>query len=131
MSAFRDEWLYRAWYGVNALKRVASSVGSGSGRAERLVRAVAAEEGYFAAHVQAQSRRLAAATATDAAVERFGRTLGWYAVLDGSTTPGCRKNHGNNFDADRPPSEGLPGTLHGGECRCSPGAPHRNGRMLA
>lgn len=122
---YRDEWLYRAYYVVNATRRLTEAIKSGG-----IEKALAQEEAHYRAHVEAQASRLAAAGAVDAASERFGSVVGWYAVLDSRTTPGCKANHGKNFDVRRPPSEGLPGTLHGGSCRCSPGSPHTNGRML-
>lgn len=132
IAASRDEWLYRAWYGINAFKRVAGALLRGGGEpfGERLGKAMRAERRYFDAHRLAGKRRMSAARLADAAAERYGPILGWHAMLDEDTTPECREAHGKNFDVRNPPAIGLPGTLHGGRCRCSAGAPFQGAEML-
>ena len=132
LAAHRDNLLYRAWYGVNAAKRVAASVLDGEGPVgERLRKALSAESPYFAAHKRASGKRTAGARLNDAAAERFGPILGWN---HGSHGPNDRPHHvaanGLNFDVRNPPkeTEGLPATLT--HCGCVPGPPRRGARML-
>lgn len=89
-----------------------------------------AERRYLAQHLDAGRARREAAGKVDEAAARFGPMLGWYAVLDGATTPECRAAHGKNFAAARPPAIGYPSTLHGGACRCRPGPPWPHGETL-
>lgn len=127
LAAHRDNLLYRAWYGVNAVSRIASKVAEGAD----LRAAVEAEDPYFAAHKLASEKRTAGARLNDAAAERFGPVLGWN---HGSHGPNDRPHHvaanGLNFDVRNPPeeTEGLPATLT--HCGCVPGPPKRGARML-
>jgi hypothetical protein len=65
----------------------------------------------------------------DPATGQVTRLVGWHAKLDGRTSPECRAADGANFPANRPPSIGWPGAVHP-SCRCRPGAPHAQGRLL-
>lgn len=84
------------------------------------------ERRYLAQHLAAVQRTREAARRVDQAVSQHRSSeLGWHAQLDAKTTPECRAAHGSNFQAASPPAIGYPGTLHGGTCRCRPGAPFR------
>lgn len=88
------------------------------------------ESRYFSMHVQAEKARDRARKTLTRMVKLHGEIIGWAAVMDEATTPECRDYHGNNFLASRPPREGLPGTLHGGTCRCQMVPPWPNGRLI-
>lgn len=106
------EALYRARYLVNSARRL--KMGGTLGE----------ERGYAQQHLGAQAARAEAARKVDQALTDHGPVLGWYAVMDSSTTPECAAANGKNFNPLSPPAIGLPGTLHGGTCRCRAGAPH-------
>jgi len=95
---------------------------------------VEAERRFLAQHLTAETKRVQAAGEVDRMVTTHGRVLGWHAVRDEITTPGCRAAHGRNFLASAPPNiEGrpaYPGTLHGGACRCRAVAPWPQGALL-
>jgi hypothetical protein len=110
---------YSATYLVNASKRLAA------GR-----RSAAQERRHLAQHLQAAHARFQAAQEVDRVARRYGRRLGWYALLDSATTPECRRAHGANFDVGAIPAIGYPGSLHGGTCRCRPGPPHPGGKLV-
>jgi hypothetical protein len=114
---------YRAWYIVNAARRLEKEP-------EGLTDAVKAREvRYYRWHLYAMDNRLATAEQVDEAAQtvgtpmRSGRVmLGWKATMDGRTTNECRAANGRNFYADRPPRIGYPGMVHP-HCRCRPVAP--------
>lgn len=112
-----EEALKRGWFGVNALKRIATNEDP---RAQ-----LAKEKTYFKAHKAAQEKRRAVAAQVDAAAARYGPLLGWRAKMDSRTTSECRDAHGRNFRADRRPEIGWPGTTHP-HCRCEVVAPYDN-----
>lgn len=85
------------------------------------------ERAFLAQHMAARQARQDAARAVDVAGRRFGPVLGWHAVMDARTTAACRAAHGHNFRVAVPPAVGYPGSLHGGTCRCRPGAPFAGG----
>ena len=82
-----------------------------------------AERHYLSQHLDAQRVREEIAVRIDAAADRWGPVLGWRSVMDSATTPQCRRAHQSNFHFARPPFGILPGTLHGGSCRCLGGPP--------
>jgi hypothetical protein len=132
LAARRGNLVYRALYGINATRRIVSKVAGGEGSlGERLKGAVKAEAPYFAAHKDANERRLRGAELVDAASNAFGPILGWN---HGPNGPGDRphhvKAHGLNFDVRNPPreTEGLPGTLL--HCGCFPGPPKQGARVM-
>lgn len=112
------EALYRARYLVNAAQRL-----KGGASFEQ-------ERAFAQQHIGAQAARAEAARKVDQAALTHGPLLGWYAVMDSSTDPICRNANGKNFNALDPPKIGLPGTLHGGMCRCRAGAPHATRAMV-
>lgn len=114
----RTEVARQAAYLVNAARRLTVDPN------------VERERRFLAQHLEASRRRREAATRVDAAAVRFGPQLGWYAIRDSRTTSECRRAHGSNFPAHRPPVIGYPGSLHGGTCRCVPGPRHRGGRLV-
>lgn len=102
--------------------------------------ALRAERRYLAQHLAAERTRVQAAGRVDVAAAEHGPILGWYAKQDAITSRACRRAHGRNYRADRPPvlpaSEeghrvvGFPGTPHGGACRCVPGRPWPGGVLM-
>lgn len=111
----RTEAVFQAAYLSEATKRL--TLNANAGRERR----------YLAQHLDAARGRREAAATVDRVAEQFGPLLGWYAIRDTRTTSECRRAHGSNFAAARPPRIGYPGTLHGGACRCVPGPPHKAG----
>lgn len=111
---------HHATYLFNAAKRLTADPGS-----------LATERRYFTQHLAAARGRREAATKTDAAALRFGALLGWHTQGDGLVEVECRRLESTNFTiADPPRVHGvlvLPGTLHGGTCRCFAGPPHPAG----
>ena len=93
-----------------------------------------AERRHLASHLAAERARADAAGRVDMMASLHGPVLGWRAVQDAVTTPGCRSAHGRNFLAARPPLiEGrpsYPGTQHGGACRCEAVAPYPGAGLL-
>lgn len=88
------------------------------------------------AHERASRARAGAAQAVTAAmIEHRSLILGWQAIMDRHTTPGCRAANGHNFHAGRPPvvegEPAFPGWPHGGTCRCRPVAPYPNAKVIA
>jgi len=108
--------------------RRARSHGESIGRA--LLDGVSRETRYFGMHRDAIWSRAKAAMAIDMAALDYGMLLGWYAHRDDRTTPECRDADGKNFRADAMPLIGYPGTVHGGTCRCTPGAPFPGAPLL-
>lgn len=109
----------RAAYALAAARRLASREPD-----------VDAERRYLAQHLAAERARDEAAAHADLLVVRYGPVLGWHARRDSITDATCAQLHGGNFRAARPPAAGLPGTLHGGACRCRAGPPFPGGRLL-
>lgn len=116
-----EEAVKRGWFGVNALKRIATNEDP---RAQ-----LEKEKTYFQAHKAAQEKRRAVSAQVDAAAARYGPVLGWRAKMDSRTTAECRAAHGRNFSALRPPAIGLPGTVHP-HCRCETVEPYPNAREI-
>jgi len=108
--------------------RRARSNGESVGKA--LLDGVSRETRYFGQHRDAIWARAKAAMAVDMAALEHGLLLGWYTHLDDRTTPECRDADGKNFRADAMPLIGYPGTVHGGTCRCTPGAPFADAATL-
>jgi SPP1 gp7 family putative phage head morphogenesis protein len=104
--------LYRAAYLINAVQRLATATDLAAG--------IQREKQLFSAHVQASTRRTAAAKASiKMTAATHSKILGWGGLLDDRTTPDCRWLIGKNYSADSPP-EGLhPGSRHP-NCRCFP-----------
>lgn len=131
----------RAAYMVNASRRVSQRIQElrSQGVPDHLAvaRAAKAERPYYRLHVDAQNARERMAYKAEQEALRSkthpvpGTTpgeVGWYATLDAKTTPECKAAHGTNFTVDDPPSIGVPGALHAGRCRCSPGMPWPYGK---
>lgn len=117
----------RARYLLAAAERLTGSLvptGDGSTAFSRFADQLTAEKRYRQQHLDAQGRRLDAATAVDRATAEHGPVLGWHTVMDERTTPDCAALDGTNFRADSEPAGGWPGARHGGTCRCSAGEPH-------
>lgn len=118
----RMELLYKGWYGVNAFTRV--------GKATDRIAAIRKERRYHQQHVEAAEHRAGIRRLMQTLTEVYGTTLGWYSVLEPTTTPECREAHGKNFEATMPPAIGYPGMVHG-RCKCTPGPPHAGGEMMS
>lgn len=113
-----DAHLYRAWYLLNAARRIQQGLSEGK-TAQDVIRR---ERTYMQAHHRAQLRRSQSATAADTAAEvsaiNTGRRLVvWRAVLDARTTRDCRVMNGKVFDPAVGTSIGYPGSAHP-FCRC-------------
>jgi hypothetical protein len=122
----RQEAQYRAWYVINASKRLTASLRNGdTPRA-----AVGREAPYWRLHEAARKARMAAAAQVAEAASRFGPVLGWWAHPDDKTTPACRAADGHNFSATVQPRIGWPGQPHAGRCRCVAGPPFEPGRSV-
>lgn len=138
-AMYRVNLQRRAAYLVQAARRVASGMAKGPDGA---LAALDRERRYLEQHLRADAGRTVAAGQVAAvarglarAAKRDGQTwnglVGWYATLDDRTSPDCRKAHGRNFDPNRVPPIGFPGTVHP-SCRCRPGPPFpssRNGQQ--
>lgn len=129
----RQNLLRRAQFVVSAGRRLAGDVQGAVSRGEDPVRAMrdglARERRYYSQHVDAMWKRATAAGMCDMEAAAWGQLLGWYAVLDKRTSRECRAADGRNFSTGRMPAIGFPGGVHP-HCRCRPGPPHQNGRML-
>lgn len=117
----RIELLYKGFYAVNAAARVA-------GASDR-VAAFHKERLYHRQHLDAAEHRHGIWLSMDSMRGIYGDVLGWYSVLEPSTTPECRAAHGQNFRVTVPPAIGYPGMVHG-KCKCTPGRPHAGGAVL-
>lgn len=123
---------FRAAYVLNAAKRVDTELirYSRTDPRQRIARVAAIERRFLAQHLQAIERRRQVAAAADRAARSYGARLGWHAVLDERTSIECRAAHGSNFEVGSRPLIGYPGAVHP-HCRCRPGPPFRNGRLLS
>lgn len=110
---------YRAWYIVNAVRRLERAEAKGP---EAFVKAREREAQFFQWHLRAMHNRVNSAAAVDDAAGRYGLLLGWRAVMDVRTTLECRAANGKNFRADKEPVIGWPGSVHP-HCRCVPVGP--------
>lgn len=123
----------RAQYVIAASKRVLGAArearAKGGSVPGAIAEALATERRYYLMHLAAMKNRVNAAAMTDKAAARYGKLLGWNAVLDGHTSPECRAADGWNYLASRMPDIGYPGGVHDA-CRCSPSAPHPGGKLL-
>ncbi|WP_141575898.1 hypothetical protein [Actinomadura sp. WMMA1423] len=121
----RDAHKYRAWYLVNAARRIHTAIKTrsrGETVADAVRKALRPESRYLRQHLAAQQNRRRTAIEVDRLAAIYGDRLGWYAVRDGSTTADCRHAHGRDFLLSKPPRIGLPGSVHS-RCRCRPGRP--------
>lgn len=125
MTTARVERTFRATYLVAAAKRVARLLREGKPPLEIIKR----ERNAFNRHLQAQGLRREAARRIDRAAAKHGQTLGWYAKMDARTSAECRWANGRNFQVDRRPPIGYPGTVHP-NCRCVAGPPHATDRSV-
>lgn len=123
----------RAQYVIAASKRVLGAAREARAKGESVPGAVAdalaTERRYYQLHLAAMKNRANAAAETDKAAAKYGKLLGWNAVLDGHTSPECRSANGWNYYASSMPDIGYPGGVHDA-CRCSPSAPHPGGKLL-
>ena len=125
-QAYLDNLLYRAWYAINAAKRL--------GAGDDLRDALGREAHYLSQHREATRRRVAGARATEAMVELHGPVLSWNHGAKGQPEeprPHHKAADGGNFDLRR----GIPvstGALPGVEpfCTCAWGPPKRGARMM-
>lgn len=120
----RQEAQYRAWYVINASRRLTASLRNGdTPRA-----AVGRERPFWRLHEAARKGRMTAAAKVAEAAAQWGPVLGWWAHPDdGRTTPACRMANGRNFSATVQPRIGWPGQAHAGKCRCWAGPPFAPG----
>lgn len=123
-----DNLLFRAFYAVSALKRLAAA---GTEGPDSLAFALARERVHAGAHVRASEARIRGARLNDAAAEKWGDTLGWAHTKVAQThRPEHEAAHGKNFSVSNPPlsTGGLPATLPG--CDCVPRAPYPGAEMV-
>lgn len=116
----RDAHKYRAWYLVNAARRIHTAIKTRDKTetvAEAVRRALRPESRYLRQHLAAQQNRRRAAAEADRMAAVYGDRLGWWSVRDGSTTGECRHAHGRDYLVSRPPNIGRPGAVHP-HCRC-------------
>jgi hypothetical protein len=125
LGGYAREILSRARYAASAVKRLASNFLSGKGG-----EGVNKERAHYEAHRRAGVQREEKARLLDEAHANYGDLMGWYSVLDSSTTPECRNANGKNFRISHPPSIGLPGLGPHPNCRCHAGPPFPNGDLL-
>jgi len=117
----------RAQFLVASIKRTNADFASGD--PQRVAEAMARERRYYEQHMLANWNREMAAAQVDSASMEWGRTLGWYTVVDRRTSPECRLANRKNFYADKMPSIGYPGMVHL-HCRCQPGPPFPGARIM-
>lgn len=111
----------RASYLINAGRRLTR--GLRTGQLDGMRTAYEAEQRYWQQHRRAARNRHESARLVGEAMERISQVrLGWYAVLDERTSGECRRAHGRNFDPQRIPRIGYPGSVHE-HCRCRVGTP--------
>ena len=125
VTTARLERMFRATYLLSASRRINQAMREGA----KPLEVVAKERLNFQAHQEAQVRRRQMAKQIDAAALKYGATLGWYAKMDRTTSAECRWANGRNFQVDRRPPIGYPGTVHP-HCRCTPGPPHAGDRTV-
>lgn len=135
--AIRTNSLRRAQFLLSACKRVQAAItaarSQGTPVLDAIRKALALERRWLGLHVQMSDRRIRAASAVDGLAGTYGNILGWNAIIDQATTPGCRAANGSNFRADRPPviegNPSLPGAVHE-RCRCWASGPHKGAPIL-
>lgn len=125
-AAQRVTKTYRAKAAQAEADNAGGTVDALRGRRDALREALAAEQPYFRAHVQAQQQRNRASRQVDNMAAIHGDQLTWKAELDAKTSPYCRKADGKQFLASKPPPLGSPGAVHP-TCRCTAAAPDRSG----
>jgi hypothetical protein len=132
-QVFSMNRMRRAQYLVAASRRITAALADarshGQSQVKALAAAVSAERRYYALHIAAIQHRSMAAARVDSAAAIYGPLVGWYTVRDAHTTRECLAADGRNFYAGYQPLIGYPGTVHP-RCRCFPGRPHLEGRML-
>lgn len=119
----------RAAYLIMASRRMGTALVWERSQPGSIQRAIERERSYLRQHLEAVQNRNSAALKVATAADQYGPDLGWYAILDHRTSAECRRAHGANFSADRPPRIGYPGTVHT-HCRCKPGPPHATDRRV-
>lgn len=136
--AVRTNAVRRAQFFLAASRRVQAAADRARSRNEHIGAAIAkalkAEWRYQSAMIAMTQKRVSAASAVDGMAAASGNLLGWQAILDARTSPGCAKANGCNFYADRPPPvvEGrpsLPGCAHPA-CRCIPVRAFKDAALL-
>lgn len=120
------ETQFRSAYILQASRRVQQAMREG----KSLDVALREEQRNLQLHLSAQSNRVVMAKRVDEAASKYGSLLGWYATLDGRTSPECRQANGKNFRVDERPAIGYPGAVHP-HCRCKVGKPHASGALLS
>ena len=116
----KDAHLYRAWYLLNAARRIQQGMANGKTPDQVIV----SERNYMRSHQRAQIRRAQAAADVDTAATASQMTTGrylavWRAHLDERTTRDCRMMNGKVFDPRIGTAIGWPGAAHP-SCRCWP-----------
>lgn len=133
-SMVRINLARRAQYVIAAARRITTALRDARSRNEDMAAALAdaidRERRYYAQHLEASWKRAQAAARVDSSAMLYGPLLGWYSLLDRSTTADCRHADGRNFIAAVMPAIGYPGMVHP-QCRCLPGPPHPAGAILA
>lgn len=126
-AALEDSYLRRAHYALQAQNRLEANI---SGSREEWEKALDAEARYFALHQHKNDRAMRSAKVVDAAMEAYGRTLGWYSVIRPTSRPNHARAHAHNFIAGTIPreTEALPGVLAG--CLCAVGPPIPGAKLI-
>ena len=132
-----DQRSWRAAFTLATARRIEQAVKEAQAHGEPVIpaiqKALDAERRWYDAHLAASRKRADAGAAVDNAAAKYGTLLGWKAVLDKATTPGCRKASGSNFRVDDPPviegSPAFPGSAHP-HCRCIPVKAYRGAPVM-
>ena len=115
----------RSSYLVNAARRMSRAFIDGD-----FAGGYARETRYWDQHRHAAKNRMDSAQQVADQQARYSEVrLGWHAMMDERTSAECRAAHGRDFDPNRIPPIGYPGSVHP-HCRCRAGAPWFSGRRV-
>lgn len=116
----------RASYLINAARRISRAwiaEGAPTSLTPAMDDALDREVRFARQHFEATYKREQAAAQVAEMAQQWGSIrLGWHAVMDRRTSAECRAANGRNFDPNRIPPIGLPGSVHP-HCRCRAGRP--------
>lgn len=122
-----EQLMYRAAYARAAARRLVDAAQEDG----TLDRALAVEDGYFAAHERRNRRREERGLAVSRAMDLYGETVGWYATIRPTSRPHHRAAHHHNWQPllGAPLQTGsIPGELE--HCLCRVGPPIQGARLL-
>lgn len=127
-----DNLLYRALYGIKALRRVGGAALKGG--EEALEEALRKEQRYFRAHKDVSKRRIASAESIEGLMALYGPVLSWNHEVTRKPIeprPSHRAADGSNFrPLNGPPRRtgAYPGVLS--YCSCAAGPPAQGARII-